>query len=115
MKIKAIAVAAMMAVCGLAAASENDTVDAVATRDSMCETTAGLAASIMKARQAGLSLTDALAVSGRTQNKAVSELNTSLVMIAWNKTRYHSDQMQRRAVEDFRDETHISCLNSRGI
>mgnify|MGYP007017176644 FL=1 len=29
MKIKAIAVAAMMAICGLAAASENDTVDAV--------------------------------------------------------------------------------------
>ena len=77
-----------------------------------CEVFANLASSVMRARQAGVTLSDALAVSRKTDNVTVAELNTKLVLMAYDRPRYSTEGFKQREVDDFRNEVHMACIRA---
>lgn len=70
-----------------------------------CETIAGISEKIMMNRQAGASLSDALAI-------AKLDLVRMIVMDAWETPRYSMESLSQREVDDLRDKWHLLCLKS---
>lgn len=74
----------------------------------ICEPVAQLAESVMRARQNGVPASAAMNVANG--NPAVM----NLVRLAWREPRYHTQEMQDRAVQEFRDKLFMACFDAKG-
>jgi hypothetical protein len=92
---KLITIAALTIACATASAS------------TICQTVGKLAYTMMDARQAGLSLTELLAMPSRTP------LGRTILLDAYESPRFHTEEMQERAKVDFRNKWELACVKSR--
>lgn len=74
-----------------------------------CAAMASNAGNIMQARQNGASMADVLE---QVSDKA--DILSTLTIMAYNRQRWQSPSMVARAVQDFRDQTHLYCLQTGG-
>lgn len=77
-----------------------------------CSKAAKVAESLMQARQKGVSLQNAMDAMISSYPKTAHKYVRVLVMDAYSSPRYHSEEMQQRAIDEFRDKSHLSCLKS---
>jgi hypothetical protein len=75
-------------------------------KDDLCATYAELAETIMRSHQSGVSLSQVFEVMGSDSDPLVREL----VIKAYDKPRYRTDQAKNRAISDYRDFVHVECL-----
>lgn len=73
--------------------------------DNYCETVSNLSENIMKSRQRGASLSDALGISPL-------EIVRTIVLDAWETPRYSMESLSQREIDDFRDKWHLLCLKA---
>ena len=73
--------------------------------DEMCDGLSSLSEKIMEARQAGVSLSNALGI-------VQTEATRMIVMDAWESPRYSTESIIQREIEDFRDRWHLTCLRA---
>jgi hypothetical protein len=88
--------------------SDPETVDELPDRREVaeqCRKYEGFAETLMQGRQAGIPMSTAM---GSGEN----ELLNHLVVSAYEKPRYGTDQMQQREVEDFKNEVYLQCIKN---
>lgn len=87
----------------------------VVARGSGCATIGDMAGAMMQARQSGTSLSEALSIvrSVGADDPVAAALAEAVVLEAWSAPRMSAPENQRRAVEEFRDNWHLACLQSR--
>lgn len=73
--------------------------------DELCDGLSSLSEKIMEARQAGVSLSNALGI-------VQTEATRMIVMDAWESPRYSTESVIQREIEDFRDRWHLTCLRA---
>lgn len=71
-----------------------------------CQQIAGLAETVMTHRQQGTAMSDVMNIVKDTQ------LGRSMVIAAYDISRYATDDYQQRAIEEFRDEWNLQCLKA---
>jgi len=72
-----------------------------------CEDIAAVAESIMKNRQAGVPATKMIELTKDTP------LFKTLTVMAYERTRYTTDEVQQRIIRDFTDDIYLECLTAR--
>lgn len=81
------------------------TVIALSASLTLCQPISEFAKEAMSARQAGVPLSEALKVSTMPAMQA-------LIISAYRKPRYSTEQYQQRAAVEFANETLITCLDA---
>jgi hypothetical protein len=76
-----------------------------------CKSISSLAATIMKGRQAGVSMSSMMDV---TVDADIKNLTTSMVMDAYEKPRYSTEKVQQETISDFRDDWYLKCAQAYG-
>lgn len=71
-----------------------------------CEDIAGLAKSVMSARQNGVSLSKLIKITGK------DNLMKTMVMLAYDETRFSTKKFQDRAVSKFENKWMLACLKN---
>jgi len=72
-----------------------------------CKMDAQVAASVMKGRQKGVPMAEMMdVVTKNTTNEAAAE---ALVIAAYERPRYGSNEMRQRSVEDFHNDFYLAC------
>lgn len=74
-----------------------------------CEVIAEKAKSIMEVRQVGAPMQE---VMDAVKDSAIKSLYFELVIQAYERPRYQSDEFRRRAVVDFQNEWYLSCVKA---
>jgi len=64
----------------------------------------------MKARQHGIPLQNILDLAAQGDSEIMRKGLRALAIAAWNEPRYGSDEMQERAIGEFRDQTQVKCM-----
>lgn len=77
-----------------------------------CEQFGELAESIMKSRQTGVPLSSLMNVIKDTPEANDNEIFRNMIVMAYDNPRYSSDNMQRRAIEDYRNFWELGCYQS---
>lgn len=77
-----------------------------------CEQFGELAESIMKSRQTGVPLSSLMNVIKDTPETDGNEIFRNMIVMAYDEPRYSSDNMQRRAIEDYRNLWELGCYQS---
>ncbi len=72
----------------------------------VCSLNAELAEVIMRARQAGVPMSQIMDAFGGDGN----QIARAMTLAAYDSFRYHTENSKRRAVEDFRDEWYLKCV-----
>jgi len=80
--------------------------------DEMCTDMSELAASIMKARQQGASMSLVISAATKNLDDATSAAIREIVIDAYNAKRWHSESIQKRAIDDYRNKIFLLCINS---
>lgn len=75
-----------------------------------CEAIAGLAESVMMARQAGRPMGDIIRVGREAMGE--DEAFEDLVLDVYRQERYNSDQVKRAVIIDFRDDAMVACMRT---
>jgi len=70
--------------------------------DHVCKVLGMVAGSIMENRQMGIPLSDMLEVTPMP-------LLRQIVLLAYEKPRYYSDEVVREEIQDFRNEVEVAC------
>ena len=66
-----------------------------------------LATTIMENRQSGVSMAKMMeAIAGGEENPLIEKL----IISAYDSPRYSTERMQKRTVEEFRDEVYLECV-----
>lgn len=81
------------------------------TPEDFCEAFATASEAVMLGRQGGMSLSDSLAIADANPMR---DLLRSVIMAAWQTPRYSTADYRERAVQEFRDNQHVLCLNTVG-
>jgi hypothetical protein len=87
--------------CGLAQADSGDD----PKKHEYCKELSRLAAKIMEARQAGVSVSKVMEIT-------VPE-NHQMVVVAYESPRFNTASLQRRAIEDFENEAYLVCFRNK--
>jgi len=74
-----------------------------------CDSYGGLAETIMSGRQSGTSMAKMMKV---LNNDEGSELFEKLIIAAYDRPRYSTEQMQKRSIEEFRDKMYLECAKA---
>jgi len=72
-----------------------------------CDQIAELAENIMQARQSGVSMAKSMSVTDGLK------LVETMVIMAYETTRYSTERNQKREAQDFRDFWYLTCYQSR--
>jgi hypothetical protein len=72
----------------------------------ICSNGEELARTIMKSRQIGVSLSSIMAIAKEQGAESVKHI----ALMAYDKPRYSTEEMQQRSIEDFANEVYLSCL-----
>lgn len=83
---------------------------AVAFAADLCESSAGMAYSVMIARQNGVPLSKVLAVV--PPDEPAASIVKDIVMQAYSTPRYSHEDNRVEAAENFRDTVHVACLKA---
>lgn len=78
---------------------------------SMCEPVSSLAETIMRNRQHGAPMVGMMKKL-ETVDPNIRNVIKSLIITAYEKPRWNSDQMVLREVQDFRDQSYLACIKS---
>jgi len=81
-----------------------------ANNSEQCSRDAKAAEVIMKGRQTGMSLQDALDINAKHLSDAQKDRYDNFVLEAYGQPGYQTPSMQQRAIRDFADRIHLSCL-----
>ena len=76
-------------------------------KQASCEDIAAVAESIMKSRQAGVPATKMIELTKDTP------LFKTLTVMAYERPRYNTDEVQQRIIRDFTDDIYLECLTAR--
>jgi len=74
-----------------------------------CDSYGELAESIMSGRQSGTSMAKMMKVIGDNEG---SDLFEKLIIAAYDSPRYSTEGMQKRSIEEFRDEVYLECAKA---
>jgi hypothetical protein len=77
-----------------------------ASTSTFCTVIGDLAEAIMTNRQLGIPMSRMMEING------ADDLARLMVMEAYKEPRYSSDEYQRRAVQDFRNEIEVACYQA---
>lgn len=84
-----------------------------------CSAFSTMAESIMRARQVGLPMHEAMAIPAKIGARkagpeiaALVEFAQQLVVIAYEQPGYGSDVMQARAITDFGNQIYLACIKN---
>lgn len=80
--------------------------------DKICSRAAKVAEHLMKARQSGVSLEDAMDALVSSYPASAHKYVRKLVMDAYSIPRFSSPEYQWRAIAEFRDDSHLACLKA---
>lgn len=87
--------------------------EATALTSENCSRAAKVAESLMRARQRGVALQDALDALKSSYPKSAHGYVEKLVIMAYDVPLYASPDYQTRAVGEFRDKAHLQCLKAK--
>lgn len=73
----------------------------------VCADWSSLAENIMRSRQAGVSMAEMMKLTKGTKPAQ------RMVIAAYEERRYHTEEIQQRKVEDFRDEAYLACVKTK--
>lgn len=79
---------------------------------STCQSVSELAESIMTVRQHGVPIYDAMKIVGMDDIDAINELSENLVLMAYERPRYSSEENQKNIIGDFRDSAYLMCAKA---
>ena len=81
-------------------------------KDELCANMSALAETIMKNRQQGVAMADAMKIlnSPSKEMQSIKEVARLLVVDAYSKNRWQTPEMVKREIEDFRDSAYLACL-----
>jgi len=74
-----------------------------------CDSYSELAETTMNGRQSGTPMAKMMKV---LSNDEGSELFEKLIIAAYDSTRYSTERMQQRSIEEFRDEKYLECAKA---
>lgn len=74
-----------------------------------CNSISSLAETIMKQRQNGAPMSEMMRIAGEAGG-AIGKVGEELVIMAYDKPRYTTENYQQRVIEDFRDSAHLECV-----
>lgn len=77
----------------------------------ICKAIHSLAETIMERRQEGMSIVKMLEVAGNSDNGFVRSFSELMVKDTFDSTRYHSPELQQRAVQDFGNDMFLLCMD----
>lgn len=80
------------------------------TIDEACKAMAKYAEETMKARQHGIPLQTILDLAAKQEMKTVQEGMKEIAIEAWSQSRFFGEEMQERAIGEFRDHVQVKCL-----
>jgi hypothetical protein len=77
-----------------------------------CDKRGQLAETVMTQRQNGLAISTLLAIAESSENAVVRDLVVGIVIEAYDRPRFTSDEYQVRAIQDFRNDMELQCLKT---
>lgn len=112
MKLKLTLFALLLSSFAFSAVSKDKEIEQAERRlaDKLCEAKGRLAEAVMDNRQQGVSLSKQLSI---VPDDEVSKWRRELVISAYKEIRYSTEQMQRKASEDFRSAFELKCYESK--
>lgn len=86
-------------------------VSAIAAEDwtAKCKSVSELAQTIMKSRQAGVSMSSLIDME---IDPGIRALVTNMVMEAYDSPRYNTEDIKQQTISDFRDEWYLKCAKA---
>ncbi|MCO6427541.1 hypothetical protein [Nitrosomonas communis] len=78
---------------------------------SWCESISKLGAAIMSSRQSGVAMSEIMKQKFFESQK-LNNLIEAMTINAFEEPRYHSEEMQKRSVEDFRNSVYLECTKA---
>ena len=84
-----------------------------ASKEQVCETVEKVAKGIMNNRQSGVPLTDMMKVMNSPSAGKFGGLAKTLTIMAYEKPRYSSKEMQQKSVVDFANDAMLICLKTK--
>lgn len=76
---------------------------------SICGKISQVAEVVMKNRQNGISMQKMIEAS-KTNSGALDTLAEEIVIKAYSQPKYSTDKMQQNSINEFRDESYLSCV-----
>lgn len=107
LSMRRIILAAILAAYGCAAHGT----DANGDWSSRCKSVSGLAESVMKSRQAGISMSSLMDMAS---DPAIKDTVSAMIMDAYEQPRFSTDQMKQETIADFRDAWYLKCAKAFG-
>jgi len=79
-----------------------------------CQLTSDIGGIVMVGRQNGISMSKMVDTVRNfpVTDKATSELCVHMIAKAYDSPRYYSENLQQRAVEDFKNDVYLLCLKA---
>lgn len=78
-------------------------------KDEFCPRVEDMSRTIMKGRQVGVPLVKMLEAQKRIGPE--TEWARPIMMMAYHKPRYHTEEFQQREIDDFAEEMFLLCMN----
>jgi len=103
--VKRIVLGASLAACLFAAQNAKASDDLT----SKCKSISTLAGTIMKARQAGTSMSEMMEVK---IGPDVKDLATSMIVSAFETPRFNTEKIKQETISDFRDDWYLKCVKA---
>lgn len=94
--------------------------DVQAAKEQACESVAGLAESVMRARQSGAPLAGIMKHANglKTESKDDELMKAKLksfIVEAYEHPKFNSEQFKQNAIQDFADKKQLQCLKYNGV
>lgn len=78
--------------------------------ENTCHLIAGLSSEIMRARQSGVPMTDAMNVVNDIEIEQVKKLTRSIVIQAYKENIWSTEKYKQRAINEFSNSLYLECL-----
>ena len=75
-----------------------------------CDSISTLAKHVMINRQNGIDMSKAMKIAANAGE--LRKLNEQIIIDAYSKPRFQTDDMQKRIVEDFTNDTYLQCITA---
>jgi hypothetical protein len=80
--------------------------------DEACKEMAGAAEAVMRARQNGVAMQKLLDVASNPKFASGQAGFRAIIMMAYDKPRFNTEENKQHAVDDFRDAVQLYCMKS---
>lgn len=100
-----VAALSLLAVPTAPALAELDTPE----RTAICPSVESLARTIMKGRQMGHPMSSLMEIANNNSEPAIAELMRKLIVLAYAKPRYSTEEFQEREIANFANDVSVKC------